>query len=293
MQDLPSMMLWLYLLILPLMSFCVKTGENVTLDKIWAPIIRENKTCPRFILVDIGIDGMGDQIERLIMGLALAVKHKGFSVVLTERLGKSIHDVSDSYYEVYHDILSLPIFPLMSEIIKRYPRKKIKRRLLTQEKYLSYLRGELDMAAIEPCYSLLDVDIYDVCGIWCPFVMGWEVQKVVKPLLRDAFAARGKAYCADYLGRSRNNALVMQHAQASFDASKALNVVWHVRHPSLSTDESRIVCYSCTAGYFSKISNFIAENSKNQAKMLLHAHFSRKITLADSLSYSKESSLRV
>jgi len=250
---------------------CVQGIVPTALQELWAPLVAPDKECPRYILVNLGKDGMGDQLERLSMGLALATKHKGFTITVSEPLGhSSLHDKKGSYVSIYHDVLGLPIFSRLSDVLARHSRnswKMLKRRTLKQSEYLAYLRGEADMLSKEPCHALLDVDVYDVCNSWCPFSFGWEVQTRVKPLLRASFALAGRDSCSKH--SIHGNSQLMKSASmpaaggvvGGGDVRKlgVVSVVWHIRRPVLKTDEAQISCRTCSDGYFKKVLNILSK----------------------------------
>jgi len=251
------------LLLLAAFSVQAQGSTSSSLHSLWGPYITPDEACPRYILVNLGKDGMGDQLERLSMGLALAIKHQGFTVVVSEPLGHhSLHDKTGRYKNVYHDTLGLPEFPQLSDVLARHAKnswKILRRRVPKQSEYLSYLRGEANMRDKEACNVLLDVDVYDVCNSWCPFIFGWEVQAVIKRLLRSSYSYAGRRACNDYA--IRNNIGLMKFVSASDSelasgataAANTVNVVWHVRRPALKTDESQMNCRTCSDGYFDKV----------------------------------------
>jgi len=263
-------------LLVLLAAIAVQGSMPTDLKSLWGPLITPDEVCARYILVNVGKDGMGDQLERLSMGLALAIKHTGFTVVVSEPLGlKSLHDKTDSYKSIYHDTLGLPVFPHLSDILAKHAKnswKILRRRVLKQSEYLSYLRGEAKMLDKEPCNALLDVDVYDVCNSWCPFFFGWEVQTVVKPFLRAAHRLAGQGACRDY--SIHNNSGLMKFISAPSSDTAAgttasggeastsagiVSVVWHVRRPALKTDESQMHCRTCSNGYFGKMLKLLSD----------------------------------
>ncbi len=91
--------------------------NNEELDKLWKPLVNINENCPRFVYVNTGVDGMGDQLERLSMGLALVhsaasydtanpnTSKGGFTLVVSddwENVEKSLHkETAKGYHSVY------------------------------------------------------------------------------------------------------------------------------------------------------------------------------------------------
>ncbi len=109
-----------------------------------------------------------------------------------------------------------------------------------------------------PCNTILDVDVYDVCGDWCPFTLGWAVQREAAPLLRASYAAKGSA-CKAHISHAHSSGVGAGNVTSSRSrdggsgSESRLKVVWHVRTMQLDTDKAVITCASCQAEYLPRV----------------------------------------
>ena len=245
-------------------SVCQEVIDS-KLEALWNPFVEIQENCPRFIYVRLGTDGMGDQVERISLGLALAAKYEGFTIVTDVELGRySKHDKGHVYAHIYHNILGLPQFKVLSSISKSSNGVKLKKRLLQQTEYADYLTGAKDMGKEEKCHVVLDVDVFDMCrGTWCPFILGWDAENVAKPIYQASFElSHGRAKCIN----ATNPVTTKQHNDGMVLAAplpNAIQVVWHVRMSVLSTDLNYIVCRTCKSTYFAEImTNVLSKANK-------------------------------
>jgi hypothetical protein len=250
------------LIVLAIVQPYVNAIRSAELDALWKPIVEVNSECPRFIYVNTGHDGMGDQLERLSMGLALAYKAKEFDVQFTlvvsddwENVSESLHggEAAKGYHNVYYDVFGLPHFQTLGFIHKEWKGGASSNktpRLLKENEYMEYLTSTLSTRFIEiPCHTIVDVDIYDVCnGSWCPFTIGWDIQRVVAPLLRESYANAG------------NSCHVIPDSDAANNSSNSgfIHVVWHVRTFLLETDKNVISCSTCDPSYIPRVQQILS-----------------------------------
>ena len=61
----------LILLVGAAISLASQHVDSPELLAMWSPMLKVNASCPRFVFADTGHDGLGDQLERLFMGLSL------------------------------------------------------------------------------------------------------------------------------------------------------------------------------------------------------------------------------
>jgi hypothetical protein len=109
--------------------------NNEELDKLWKPLININENCPRFVYVNTGVDGMGDQLERLSMGLAMVhsaasydtanpnTSKGGFTLVVSddwENVEKSLHKETAKGYHSVYVYLSVPLSLCLSISLSLY-----------------------------------------------------------------------------------------------------------------------------------------------------------------------------
>ena len=175
----------LLLLLSAAASFASERVDSYSPDKelvsLWSPMLEVNASCPRFVFADTGHDGLGDQLERLFMGLSLSYKASlgkegvSITIVVPDTFGKKSLHFSHGYQEVFHDILGIPHnITTMSQISKD---KQMKRVSLTEENFSAYLSGKRSFADDVGCNTIVDVDVYDTCGgVWCPFRHSADMQ---------------------------------------------------------------------------------------------------------------------
>ncbi len=242
------------LLIAFLLLAWMKFLAGSELESLWNPMLKVNAECPRFIYTDTGHDGLGDQLERLFMGLALAWQaiDDSVTIVVPDTFGKKSLHFSHGYHELFHDTLGLPKdISTLSVVNSKYP--NINRVLLQEAKLVSFLDGTISIAKDIPCNTIVDVDIYDVCGgFWCPFRYSGDLQRILHPLLRQTFQFGGNcpAHATDKSNKTGKK-------------SEQLDVVWHVRALALDSDAQQYACKYCAnpKHYFSGIYSDILKES--------------------------------
>ena len=202
-----------------------------------------DKQCSRFIFVNTAFEGLGDQLERIFLALSLIHAHPNMniSLVVDDNFGSlSPFHYLPGYGTIFYDILNIPRqILLISTVHKLYRPDHIL--MVGKHDFGSYLMKTMNFESSFPCNTMFEVDVYDSCqGNWCPSLHEEEMQLILKPVLREVFAA-----C--------NNCRYATHFTPLIPS--LLNFVWHVR--------SGDVCYHCNSpNYYHDIYEFIISSFK-------------------------------
>ena len=208
-----------------------------------------SKQCPRFIYVNTGSDGLGDQLERIFLALSIiyAYPSMNISLVVDDAFGSlSLLHYLPGYSSIFYDILNIPRQILKISYVRNFYRPA---HVLMIGKYDfgAYLKKKTNLGSFFPCNNMFEVDVYDSCnGNWCPFFYAEEMQIILKPILQEAFMT-----CKSCLFFSNSTPLT----------PSLLNFVWHVR--------SGDVCYHCdNPKYYLDIYEFIVLSFKKHSTSL-------------------------
>jgi hypothetical protein len=212
----------------------------------WYVSTRVDETCPRFVYIETLKNGLGDQLERLFVGLALIYSYPTLNLTMVIEDGfaqKSVH-YDHGYSNIMYDVLGLSTdLNRLSAVRQKYHPREVS--IGYHNEYGAYMRRERDLAGSFPCNTMQVLDVYDSCQSWCPFFFSGEMQTVLKPLLRKSL--RNKSTCFKQHGRFNH---VLNHTQ--------LNIVWHIR--------SGDVCHHCDQGrYYTGIYEFIISSFTNSS----------------------------
>ena len=133
-------------------------------SNLWNPLIQVNASCPRFIFTHLKNEGLGDQLEHMYTGLALAYKYKSASVtfVVDDTFGMISKHQNLGYGQIFYYILGLPHFKRLSSIRGRYMPTEIHGRW-NRKKYGKYLKGHTNFIEDVPCGYMFMVDIKKAC----------------------------------------------------------------------------------------------------------------------------------
>ena len=216
------------------------TLSDCRYPKLWIKtFLVEAQQCPRFIYVKTGYEhGLGDQLERLFLALSLiyAYPNMNISLVVDDSFGSlSLFHYLPGYSTIFYDILNIPRQILFISHVRRHY-SPVHVLMIGEHDFGSYLMKKKKFLSSFPCSTMFEVDIYDSCqGNWCPLFYVEEMQIILKPILRESFAA-----CNNCLYTSKFTPL----------SSSLLNFVWHVR--------SGDVCFHCDSPkYYHDIYEFI------------------------------------
>lgn len=241
-------MISIYLLFILFINICsINKSQYISLsiDEIkkeaednklsWIPNLVLNSNCHRFLYIDTSIQGMGDMIERLIIGLGLAYKYRdlGITVVLDDNWGgDSIHDHS-GYKDILQGILFLPRFMNLSYVRSLNPKPKEKYLFnygsYILEDYNSNNNNNIPLLLNElKCDIMLKIDNYDSCNDrWCSYFYSEDVEKILLPILRYQF---NNNVINPYDILNNNN---LRSHRCSFNKTplrlNVVNIVWHMR----------------------------------------------------------------
>jgi hypothetical protein len=263
---------FLYILFINIQLFSINKSDYVSLgiDEIkkeaenklsWTPNLVINSNCRRFLYIDISRQGMGDMIERIVIGLSLAYKYRdiGITVVLDDDWGgESIHDPS-GYKDILQGILFLPRFMNLSYVRTLNP-KPNEKYLFNYGDYIleEYNSNNNNMPLLLndlQCDTMLKIDNYDSCkNRWCSYVYSEDVEKILLPILRYQF---NNNFINPYEISNNNNYNNLRSHRCSFHKTplrlNVVNIVWHMR--------SGDICLQCEdPNYYNNIYKKIVES---------------------------------
>ena len=220
------------------------TVRTCVYPKLWMKVfLVVSKQCPRFIYVNTGSDGLGDQLERIFLALSVIYAHPSMniSLVVDDSFGSSsLLHYPLGYGSVLYNILNIPRQILMISHVRNFYRPAHVS-MIGKYDFGSYLKKTKNFESDFPCNTMFEVDVYDSCkGNWCPFFYAEDMQIILKPILQETFVT-----CKTCIDVSKFTPLT----------PSLLNFVWHVR--------SGDVCYHCdNPKYYRDIYEFILSSFK-------------------------------
>lgn len=207
-----------------------KTNSSLSAMTSWVDLITVDAACPRFLVVNMVDEGMGDMIARLLMGMAVAVNLKATLVFYHEFWRYSNH-LESGYGNIFETELGIPflevkLFKFIEHTYKPFivPGKiNADFGIYSQQNYFDKYQ----------CNSL--VHLSTGCfgpGNWCTWYIGSNIQMLTKPVVDDSIRRIPSHPLIEPLDR------------------KVLNIVWHMRTGD--------ICLHCTnASKFEKVHKFI------------------------------------
>jgi hypothetical protein len=249
----------------------------------WEHMLVVDTACPRYLAFTNRNDGLGDQLERFYLTLALAYKYRDFNVtvIAPDNFGEgSIH--YNSYASIVRNVLGFPTQRLIrfTQFLNGgYKYTKTNRwtgreeRLYNLEQLTDYLSPNLSAHTVPnkfiehyPCYNYHEVDIVDSCGKWCPLFIGDEIWKAVHTLVEQTYVAHGSrchAYTPqDVLSFLGNHSIINGEENA-----KAITFMVHLRYKSNSHDSfSDELCHHCKDTYLKALWNTIESIANAQQR---------------------------
>jgi hypothetical protein len=202
------------------------------------------------VYVDTWYHGLGDQLERLLLGMSVSYLHKysQITLVVDDKFGTVSQHLKGGYEEIFR-LLGLPTYRFLQLSTVNRHFKPVRRLVLNN------YRAILDKApTLIKCGEMHEIDIYDSCIGWCPYFFIGETQKILKPLLRSAYKNESK--CLNHKFKKiihvnessltisfsanlkisneeipRINTAVHEGSLSNFSPinPEKLNIVWHVR----------------------------------------------------------------
>ena len=155
-----------------LLSLSISTAErnyhNQSVDFLeWQPVLEVNVSCQRFIFIQTEFQGLADQLERFLLGLSLAYKHKeyGITLVVDDDFGQRSLHLKNGYHDIFHDVFGLPRnIMTISQARQQYHPKEID--IGFHKEYLQHLKALTpdDYIAVFGCGIMHKIDAYDSCG---------------------------------------------------------------------------------------------------------------------------------
>jgi hypothetical protein len=196
----------------------------------WNELIAINTTCPRFLVVNMVNEGLGDMLSRLIAGVAVAINLKATLVFYHEFWRFSNH-LESGYGNIFETELGIPFLEV----------KLLKNIEQSYKPFIIPGRIQPDMGIYSPsnyfdkhpCNSLVHMS-YSCFGPadWCTWYISSNVQYISKPIIDDSIRRIANHPLVEPLNRS------------------VLNIIWHMRTGD--------ICLHCTnASKFERVHRFI------------------------------------
>lgn len=211
-------------------STSASTSASVSAMTSWVDLIAVNAACPRFLVVNVVDEGMGDMITRLLMGVAVAVNLKATLVFYHEFWRYSNH-LESGYGNIFETELGIPFLEVK---LYKFIEHTYKPFIIPGHVHADFgIYSQRNYFDKYPCNSL--VHLAATCygpGDWCSWYISSNLQSLTKAVVDDS------------IRRIPSYPLVEPLDQ------RVLNIVWHMRTGD--------VCLHCTnASKFEKVHKFI------------------------------------
>lgn len=201
-------------------------------------------SCPKFVVIDVKNQGLGDMLARIFSGMATSYLSNTTMVFLQNSWTDSVHH-KGGYQIIFEQELGIPMkqILLFDEVRTKYNPTILQPNLNPDESLYNP-----DFSESMPCNSLYHMSdlIYCTAGsnrnAWCYSYIASTIQNIIRPFFDELIFLR------------KHNTTLNTIQQPL--KSNTLNVVWHIR-----TGDLCLRCMNKT--FYENINTFILKSMKN------------------------------
>lgn len=178
-------------------------GELCTIQSIK----EVDRSCPKYVFLDIGHSGMGDQLLHLFGGIALACAMKA-TLVVPDNFGViTTHNVPGGYAKAFRQ-LGIPLdFLKLSQVLSNGGMSR------RTEEFSKLIHNQMNVPKSSDSCNSFTATKYECYKGWCAVMMNSIIYSLAKPVLDEMIAAQ-------------------KHHRWHSDSPlkhNLVNIVWHIR----------------------------------------------------------------